>query len=426
MPTQAAAVTQERATAVGVWLAAAAVLVFQVSRPLTGLDVHVYWSAATRMAHGISPYTDPRFVYPPFAAVLLAPLGHVSWSVAKLLGAGVAVGAIVATILLSARAFGVQLRNWRVAAMTAVVVTGHLFYTATSLGNLSAFIAMLLAGFYLASARGNDWAAGALLGASLAVKPLLLPVVVVPMLWGRWRVLLATALAAGGLTGLGALIVPHSGLFVTRALPDLFRAHPASYDPLNSTLSSVGHLVGAPTGFVIALRVLAVLVAALVVVAVRLRRHRLDALGAVTAGSAALLAQFCVGGLTEDHFLLTLLPLLVTLVADETYLWPALAWPAAVAITGVLRAPAVWYGGGTRAQWSADTTVRLLGQLAILAALLCGGLGYGRASWSRTRWGQMSSRPWRWSSGSPLASDCAGSSADCTDGPTTPPGRATS
>jgi len=272
-------VTQERATAVGVWLAAAAVVVFQLSKPLSGLDMHVYWTAATSMAHGVSPYTDPRFVYPPFAAVLLAPLGHVSWSVARVVGSGVAVAAILTTVLLSARALGVRLRNWRVAAITAVVVTGHLFFTSASLGNVSAFIAMLLAGFYLATSRDNDWVAGALLGASLAVKPMLLPVLVVPVLWSRWRMVLATAAAAVGLTGVGALVVPHSGLFWTKALPDLWNAHPVSFDPLNSTLSSVGHLVGAPSGVVLALRIAVVLAAVGVAVSVRVRRPRLDEIG---------------------------------------------------------------------------------------------------------------------------------------------------
>jgi arabinofuranan 3-O-arabinosyltransferase len=425
-PTQAAAVTQDRATAVGVWLAAAAVAVFQLSRPLSGLDMHVYWTAATEMVRGVSPYTEPRFVYPPFAAALLAPLGHVSWPAARSIGAGVAAAAILATVLMSARAFGVRMRSWQVAAITGVVVTGHLFFTATSLGNLSALIAMLLAGFYLGTSRDNEWVAGALLGASLAVKPMLLPVLVVPLVWMRWRMLLASAVAAIGLTGIGALVVPHSGWFWTRALPHLWSAHPVSFDPLNSTLSSVGHLVGAPVAVVLAMRILVVLVAAGVVVSVRIRRRRLDAPAAVTAASAALLAQFCAGGLTEDHFLLTLLPLVVTLVADETYLWPALAWPAAVGITSLLRAPTVWFGDGHRAQLSADTTVRLLGQLALLAALIFGRLGYGPGTWSTTRSGRMSSLRLPWSWGSRSASRCAGSSAGYGAAPAAPPGQATS
>jgi hypothetical protein len=79
--------------------------------------------------------------------------------------------------------------------------------------------------------------------------------------------------------------------------------------------------------------------------------------------------QFCAGGLTEDHFLLTLIPLFVTLVCDETYLWPLLGWPAAIAISELVSAPTSWYGAGVRAKWSANTSVRLLGQLGVLVAL---------------------------------------------------------
>lgn len=417
---------QQRATAISVWLTAAAVIVLQLSRPLSGLDMHVYWTSARDMAHGLSPYTDPRFVYPPFAAVLIAPLAHLNWPDARTLGSTVAVLAVLLTVLLSARALGVRLQSWRVALIAVVVVTGHLFFAAASLGNVSAVIALLLAGFYFATAREQDWVAGVLLGASLAVKPLLLPVLLVPLLWGRWRMLLATGVAALASTGIGSLLVPHSGWFWTRAIPYLWNAHPASFDPLNSTLSSVGHIAGWPEALVMAARVLAVVAAVVVAILVRLRRPRLDALGAISVGSAALLAQFCAGALTEDHFLLTLIPLLVTLVADESLLWPVVAWPAAVAVTGLVSAPSSWYGVGIRAQWSANTTVRLFGQLGLLVAFLLGAGGYGPATWRATHLAQTSLRSWPWSLASRSASDCAGSSAGCADGLTTPPGRATS
>jgi arabinofuranan 3-O-arabinosyltransferase len=356
-------------TAAGVWLAVAVLVALQVSRPLSGLDTHVYWQAAREMAHGLSPYTVHGFVYPPFAAVLIKPLGHLGWPAARLVGSTVAVLAIMLTVGFSCRALRIRLLSRKVATLTALLVAGHLFYTSASLGNVSAVIAALLAAFYLATSRDADWAAGAVLGLSLAIKPLLLPIIVVPLLWARWRVLVAAAAAAAAGTGIGALLVPDSGWFFSRALPFLWKAHPTSYDPLNSTLTSVGHLAGVPTDMVAVARVLTVIAAAFVAVAVRMKRPRLDALAAVTVGSAALLVQFCAGGLTEDHFLLTLIPLFVTLVCDETYLWPLLGWPAAIAISELVSAPTSWYGAGVRAKWSANTSVRLLGQLGVLVAL---------------------------------------------------------
>jgi arabinofuranan 3-O-arabinosyltransferase len=362
-------IPRAQALTAGTWLIVAALCGIRLAHPHGGLDLHVYWQAAQDMARGLSPYAVRRFVYPPFAAVVFTPLGHLSWPVAKLIGCVVAVAAIVLTVVISARALGVRPTSWSVAALTVVIAAGHLFSASVALGNVSALIAVLLACFYLAVARNHDWAAGAVLGASIAIKPMLLPVLVVPLLWGRWRALFGVVLSAAACTGVGALVVPNSGWFVTRALPYLWRAHPARFDPLNSTLSAVGHIAEVPTDVILLSRVLVIAAAAAVAVVVRIRRPRLDGVAAVTVGSAVLLAQFCAGGLTEDHFLLTLIPLFVSLVSDEFLAWPVLAWPAVVAICGLVNAPASWYGAGQRAQWAANTSVRLLGQLAALVAL---------------------------------------------------------
>lgn len=401
------AVSRERVLVTGVWLAAATLAAWHLARPMSGLDARVYWRAAQDMAHGLSPYNVRGFVYPPFAAIVIAPLGHMGLTSAKQAGSAVVLVAIVATTFLSARALGVRLRNWRFAAVAVAIVAGHVFFASTALGNVSALMALLLAGFYFALSRDRDMAAGLLLGLSLAIKPLLLPVLLVPILWARWRMLAAAFLSAGALTGVGALVVPHVDMFLSRALPHMFKAHPASYDPLNSTLSSIGHLTGLPSALVLVARSLVVIAAIVVVVRVRRSTPRLDVMTAVTVGSVLLLVQFTAGGLTEDHFLLTLIPLFVTFAAADRPVWAWLGWPALLAISGVVNAPAGWYGEGLRAQWSANTTVRLLGQVALLAAFLIGRRGYGRSSWSPTRSGLTSSPSAQLSSASLSVSHCA-------------------
>jgi Glycosyltransferase family 87 len=92
-----------------------------------GVDLHVFWSAAHSVAHGVSPYdpaavahartlvdTHPRVeasrgwaVYPPAVYAVLIPLGLLPWHVA----AAIAIAGIAAAGFLALRVMGV--RDWR-------------------------------------------------------------------------------------------------------------------------------------------------------------------------------------------------------------------------------------------------------------------------------------------------------------------------
>src|SRR5438270_13833592 len=74
----------------------------------------------------------------------------------------------------------------------------------------------------LAAAASGRWRlAGLVLGLSLAVKPVLLPLLLLPVLWRRWEALPVAALALAVPTALAALVVPSSSAFLTMLAPTL-------------------------------------------------------------------------------------------------------------------------------------------------------------------------------------------------------------
>jgi hypothetical protein len=159
--------------------------------PDYAFDLHTFWDAAADVLAGRSPYppADPvllaqgtGFVYPPGAAVLLAPLGLVPWPVVAAL---VSLGSLAA-VAVALRLLGVQ--DWRVHGVAlgcAAVEHG------ARLGALTP--ALLLAVAAAWRWRAHARTAGAALAVPITLKLFLLPVCVWLVAARRWGALLWTA-----------------------------------------------------------------------------------------------------------------------------------------------------------------------------------------------------------------------------------------
>ncbi|XVU22248.1 glycosyltransferase 87 family protein [Actinoplanes sp. CA-054009] len=167
-------------------------------------DLSVYLGAVSGLADGDSLYDFIRgaapFTYPPFAALLIAPLTwapvtlvQVAWTLATL-----------ATVVGLARLTGVARK--RQGAGVLVLLLSAPVASDLKYGQVSLFLAALIATDLLALRR-TPWN-GVLIGIASAIK--LTPLIFVPLLWlaGRRRAALTAAGTFAGCGALAAMVLP--------------------------------------------------------------------------------------------------------------------------------------------------------------------------------------------------------------------------
>jgi hypothetical protein len=292
----------------------------------TGCDFLPLRYAAQTLLAGEPVYRDPSFVYPPTAAVALLPMAAAGETAAYAwwLLAGVA-GSLLATVLIVRTAP----RGSRAAYTAALVVAlfgGVVAHRSRYTGNLSELLVPVAVGVLLAFHRGR-WLLGcALLAASLLVKPLLAPLVLVPLLHRRWPQVAVTMIPAAVLLLAGMLLIPGGTRFPTVFLHTLAGSNLHGDQAVNNlSLRGWAEAHGVPGALGVA--------AALVLAAVVLVRAR----GQKHLGAVLLLGTFLIGGLSEISYLPVALAVALLQAATERYrgllLLPGfvmLAAPAAV------------------------------------------------------------------------------------------------
>ena len=142
---------------------------------------------------------------PPIATVLLAPLGLTDPLT------GYVLLALVSTVLVlaSMAAVASELRIpavWSLPVGAAILVSGPMLGT-LALGQIYALLTALLAACWLAERRGRPVLAGIALGAAIAIKPVLLPLLLLPLLRRQWAQLAAGTLGAAVASAIGVAVV---------------------------------------------------------------------------------------------------------------------------------------------------------------------------------------------------------------------------
>jgi hypothetical protein len=178
-----------------------------------GIDLQLIVDAGGRFAAGQPIYSDPRFLYPPLAAILVQPLARLDFMAVSIIYAGLKIAIAVAAVAAVARELS---HGQKVAAMLMLVLSLPFLHD-LMLGNANA----LLVGAMVPAMLGRDRARhGVLLGLATAAfaKPLVISVLLWLLVWRR-RTLLATVLTGLAATAAAALIAgPGSYLDWAKAL----------------------------------------------------------------------------------------------------------------------------------------------------------------------------------------------------------------
>ncbi|HET7310691.1 MAG TPA: glycosyltransferase family 87 protein [Mycobacteriales bacterium] len=269
--------------------------------------VHV-WRAAHQMLTGSGAYRDPLFSYPPSAALLVAPIGALAYPTARAAMLVVNVVAVMTAALLLMR----QLRG-RVDGVTVVAVlgTGALDAVASTWanGNINGVLILLQVIALGQFLRGRWTTGGAALGLSLALKPVLLPMLALLVVRRQWRGLLVAAAIPAVLLVVGCLTVPDASRYLSVVLPYLL--HGAQL-PYNDSMVGLGFRFGLGAAVVLAARVAVLAVASGVYLRARVVGSALDARSVVFAETGlALAAALLVSPMSETYYTLFLLPSLL-------------------------------------------------------------------------------------------------------------------
>jgi alpha-1,2-mannosyltransferase len=162
-------------------------------------DFHTFWGAARRALNGHSPYPSPSevaaahsttgayrfFVYPPPFLLGLIPLSVLPWAAAAAIYTALLLGCVLGALHV------LEVEDWRCYGVAFLAVP-TLF--SLRLGEVTPILVLLLA---LAWRYRDHWpTAGATVGAAVAVKLFLWPLVIWLLVTRRWRA--AAAAAAGG------------------------------------------------------------------------------------------------------------------------------------------------------------------------------------------------------------------------------------
>lgn len=272
---------------------------------------------------------DPHYLYPPSGTLLIAPLAVLDPERSRWLFIAINAIAILIALYLLLRLFNLTLTS--VAApilllgtFNSETVTNTLIFT-----NINGLVFLGEMIFLTLLMKRRDLWAGAALGLTFAIKPILAPLLLLPMVRGQWKVFVTAAGIPLILTAIAWPLSVDPMNFVRNTLPYLGEAR----DYFNSAIVGNGMYYGLPTGLIWGMR-LGFLTIVVISLWLLWRYYRQDELFYVTTSSGVLLtASFLLGSLGQGYYSMMLFPLLMTVVLRNSVMRN---WPAWLAVYGFM------------------------------------------------------------------------------------------
>jgi arabinofuranan 3-O-arabinosyltransferase len=295
-----------------------------------GYDTVPIWRAVhALLTHG-EIYTQRGagdFLYLPSALLMLLPLGALGLRTAKAVLFFADIGAILLSAGLLLRLFG-----FRIAGLAgAITLCGLSFawpvFFTIGAGNVDALVLLGFSAFLVAASRSSRTWAGIFIGLAIALKPVLVPVLLVVALYRWWRALAAAVLVPFVLSGVVLLAAPESRDYFSHTLPLLWHGQSLRIQHVSISLSSVGDNLGLPRPATDLARLLVFFAAAVLVWRRRTSStaepHRLVELSTIVLVAAFLLSTFAF-----PFYGVYLIPFAVAAVTRSSDLHNWVTWAA--------------------------------------------------------------------------------------------------
>ena len=171
------------------WPVAVLMLLYRLGQATgeAGADFQIIWPSVVAFVHGGAPYAPQvvPYTYPPGSLLLLSPLGFAGEHVAQLAYVVLDWGTFIAAVGLTMRMFAAR---WSSAVMAGALVGLCLmspFVSDLGLGNVNGPVFLAEAIGLQAAVQGRWRVYGVVLGISLALKPALAALLILPLLFGN-------------------------------------------------------------------------------------------------------------------------------------------------------------------------------------------------------------------------------------------------
>ena len=284
-------------------------------------------------------YVDPHYLYPPGGTLLMAPFGYLPVDASRYWFITFNTIAILLAAYFLVRLFGYGLNSVALPALLAAMFVSESVINTLVFGNINGCILLLEVLFFrwlLDGKVSHQWWAGIAIGLTLVVKPLLAPLLLLPLLNRQWRALVA-AFAVPLVFNLAAVFSPVARFrvkdpmnFVTETL----RYIVTTRDYFNSSIAGNGLYYGLPTWLILLLQLtFAVLALLSLWLLYKYYRTRDPLLWMMTSSGVLLITSFLVLSLGQGYYSMMLFPFLMTVVLRNSVIRN---WPAWVAIYGFM------------------------------------------------------------------------------------------
>ena len=328
-------------------------------------DVEAYQYGGRAVLDGLRIYEhdDPvsglPFSYPPFAAVVMAPLTITpDWLVAALL-TGTSVTALAAVVVVVRRALGRPAPGWLVALLTGGALALEPVWQNLTFGQINLFLMLAVLVDLLGPQRRSS---GMLLGLAAGVKLTPLVFVVLLFMVGRRTTAGRAVLTFAGTVAVGFVVMPGSAAtYWTDGLVDAGRVGPPELAHNQSVYGALTRLLDGPPSTLLWLAVAVPLSLAVLLVGAGWWRRGDRVLGTCLGALAMLFAS----PVSWTHHWVWAVP--VALALWDRSRWASVAWTA-VFVTR----PVIWPPYGRAREYDWTPTDHLVGNAYLLAALaLC-------------------------------------------------------
>lgn len=224
---------------------------------LFGYDFVPIWQAAHALMHGHTAWS--RFVYPPGCLLVALPLAVLPFRMSEVIVYAVQIAGIAYLFWAMTRLIRVPLGSVRVAWFALFLAAAGQLGIAAHYENFTLLLVPLAAAFFLAVDRERPMAAAIVLGISLTIKPLLVPLLIVLVVARRWRetavaVIIPVVLSAITIVMVIAMNANPSGFF--HEVAHTFSADYAK--PWNISLSAMAGYLHVPGGIAAVVRALVI------------------------------------------------------------------------------------------------------------------------------------------------------------------------
>jgi arabinofuranan 3-O-arabinosyltransferase len=278
---------------------------------------------------------DPHYLYPPGGTLIMAPFGYLPVDASRYWFITFNTIAIIIAACLLVRLFKFSLASVALPALLVAMFCTESVVNTLVFGNINGCILLLEVLFFrwlLDGKVNHQWWAGVAIGLSLVVKPLLGPLLLLPLLNRQWRAVVAAIVVPLVFNAAAWPLISDPMNFVTRTLPYIFSIR----DYFNSSIQGNGVYYGLPMWLILLLRI-AFLALAVASVWLLYRHYRTrDPLFWMTTSSGVLLiASYLVLSLGQGYYSMMLFPFLMTVVLPNSVIRN---WPAWLAIYGFMSA----------------------------------------------------------------------------------------